>query len=616
MIDMSLPKGVEARGLRSATIERATLSEESRTVELAFSSEAPVERWWGIEILGHGRGEMESEWIGGGTAPLLLDHNAQDMVGVVESVTLGEDRKARATVRFGRSARAEEVMRDVMDGIRTNVSVGYELLEVRLEKSEKGRPEVYRAVKWRPLEVSLVSIPADMTVGVGRHAAPPAPLPAEPRKQESRMDPTNPEARPPEGVNPDAVAAAEARRQKDIIALAELANCRDRGVDAVLKGTTIEVFRGEVLALRQGQQKPLGTPESEIGLSPAETKRYSLFRAMRAASDNDWSDAGLELEAHKTLEKRLGGRRQGKRSFFVPLEVQQRPVETSARMPGQRDLSAITGSAGGFLVATENMSFIDILRARSVAMSMGAQRMTGLVGNVTVPRQTGAATAQWLANETTAATESDQVFSQMALTPRNVAAYTEVSRQLMMQSDPSAEMLVMNDLAAVVALAVDNASINGSGAAGQPLGIVNTGGIGSVTGTSLAYAGVLEFQTDVMTANALINMGTAGYVATPIVAGLLAGRSRFTNTDTPLWEGNLMDGRVAGFRGMSSTQIAAGRMLFGDWSQLVIGEWGTLEVDVNPYANFPAGISGIRAFYSVDVGVRYAASFSYSTAIT
>jgi HK97 family phage major capsid protein len=612
---MSLPKGVEARGLRSATFDRATVNRDARTCELAFSSEEPVERWWGQEILGHDRGEMDDEWISGGTAPLLMDHNTRDQIGVVESVTLGADRKARGTVRFSKSARGEEIMQDVADGIRGNVSVGYELLELRLEKEEKGKPPIYRAIRWRPLEVSLVSVPADMTVGVGRDADTPKTLP-EPRKQESRMDPTNPETRPPEGVNSDAVAAAEARRHKDIMALAELANCRDRGVDAILKGTSIEAFRGEVLAARQGHQKPLGTPESEIGLTDAETQRYSLFRAMRAAVDNDWSEAGLELEAHKALEKKLVGRRQGKRSFFVPLEVQRRPVATAARMSGQRDLSALTGSAGGFLVATDNMSFIDILRARSVAMSMGAQRMTGLVGNVTVPRQTGAATAQWLASETTAATESDQVFSQMALTPRNVAAYTEVSRQLMLQSDPSAEMLVMNDLAAVVALAVDNASINGSGAAGQPLGIINTGGIGSVTGTSLAYSGILEFQTDVMTANALVNMGTAGYVATPIVAGLLAGRSRFANTDTPLWEGNLMDGRVAGFRGMSSTQIAAGRMLFGDWSQLVIGEWGMLELDVNPYANFPAGISGVRAFYSVDVGVRYAASFSYSTAIT
>jgi HK97 family phage major capsid protein len=594
---MKFPKGAERRASRSASFERTTLNEETRSIELAFSSESPVERPWGIEILGHAENEMDRGWIGGGTAPLLLDHDARQVVGVVEGVTLGEDRKARALVRFGRSALAEEVMRDVADGIRTNVSVGYELLDIREEPAKKEGPLTYRAVRWRPLEVSLVSIPADMTVGVGREA--PASVEPQPKKQETGMEPEVKEqsaARADDG-------AAETRRQKEIMDLATLANVREQGVDAVLKGESLEAFRGKVLLARQGEAKPLGVAPAMLDMTRKEVERYSLFRALNAVRENDWSEAGLELEAHKELYKRFGTK-QGRRSFFVPLDVQQ------------RDLSAVTASAGGRLVATENMSFIEILRARSVAMRMGATRMTGLVGNVTVPTQTGAATAAWLANETTAAGKTDQSFGQMALSPKNVAAYTEISRQLMLQSSPSAEMIVMNDLAAVVALAVDNAAINGSGSAGQPQGIVGTAGIGSVTGTTLAYSGVLEFQTDVLTANALVNPGTAGYVTTPAVAALLAGRSRFTNTDTPLWEGGLMDGRVAGFPGMSSTQIAAGRMLFGDFSQLVIGEWGALELDVNPNANFAAGISGVRAFYTVDIGVRYAAAFSYSTAIT
>jgi HK97 family phage major capsid protein len=595
---MALPKNFDRRGFRTVALERASLNEETRSIELAFSSEAPVERPWGIEILGHSEDEMDREWIGGGTAPLLLDHNPREQVGVVEGVTLGEDRKARAVVRFGRSARAEEVMRDVADGIRTNVSVGYELLDIREEPAKKGEPLTYRAVRWRPLEVSLVSIPADMTVGVGREA--PASVLPQPKTQESTgMEPEVKEAPAARAIDD----GAEARRQKEIMDLATLANVRDMGVDAVLKGDTVELFRGKVLLARQGEAKPLGVAPAQLDMSPKEIAKYSLFRAMKAAAENDWSEAGLELEAHRELAKRFNEKR-GKRSFFVPLDIQK------------RDLSAVTASAGGRLVATENMSFIDILRARSVAMRMGATSMSGLVGNVTVPTQTGAATAAWLANETTPASESDQTFGQMALSPKNVAAYTEISRQLMLQSSPSAEMIVMNDLAAVVALAVDSAAINGSGASGQPLGVVGTAGIGSVTGTTLAYSGVLEFQTDVLAANALVNPASAGYVTTPAVAALLAGRSRFTNTDTPLWQGNLLDGNVAGLRAMTSTQIAASRMLFGDFSQLVIGEWGALELDVNPYANFAAGITGVRAFYTVDIGVRYAAAFSYSTAIT
>jgi HK97 family phage major capsid protein len=477
------------------------------------------------------------------------------------------------------------------------VSVGYELLDIREEPAKKGEPQTYRAVRWRPLEVSLVSIPADMTVGVGREA--PASVLPQPKTQETGMTPDQIEAPAPRAND----EALEARRQKEIMDLATLANVRDMGVNAVLNGDTVELFRGKVLLARQGEAKPLGVAPAQLDMTPKEVARYSVFRAMRAAAENDWKDAGLELEAHRELSKRFGAG-QGKRSFYVPLDVQK------------RDLVAATPSAGGNLVATDNISFIDILRARSVVMRMGAMRMTGLVGNVTVPRQTGAATAAWLANEGTAVSESDQTFGQMALSPKNVAAYTELSRQLMMQSSPSAEMIVMNDLAAVVALAVDSAAIQGTGLTGQPTGIVNTAGIGSVTGTTIGYAGILEFQTDVMAANALINPATSGYVTTPAVAALLATRQRFASTDTPLWEGGLMDGRVAGFGAMSSTQMPASRLLFGDFNQLVIAEWGALELDVNPYANFPAGITGVRAFYTVDVGVRYAASFAYSTAIT
>ena len=280
----------------------------------------------------------------------------------------------------------------------------------------------------------------------------------------------------------------------------------------------------------------------------------------------------------------------------------------------KRDLGAASGSAGGYLVGTANQSFIELLRNRSVAFNMGARSLSGLTGNVTIPRQTGAGTAYWLANETTAATESQQTFGQLSLTPKTVGAYTEISRQLALQSSPDAEGLVNADLAAVVALAVDTAVLNGSGASGQPTGIINTAGIGSVTGTSIAYAGILEFQTDTAGSNALF--GSSGYVTTPAVAALLMQRVKFTSTASPIWEGNVLDGSITGLRAMASNQLPSANLLFGAFDQVIVGEWGVLEVEVNPYANFAAGIMGVRAMYSVDVGVRYAAAFSLATSVT
>jgi HK97 family phage major capsid protein len=164
------------------------------------------------------------------------------------------------------------------------------------------------------------------------------------------------------------------------------------------------------------------------------------------------------------------------------------------------------------------------------------------------------------------------------------------------------------------ALAVDAAGLVGTGAGGQPTGINNTAGIGAVTGTTIGYAGMLEFQTDTATSNALFE--SAGYVCPPAVAALLMQRVKFASTASPLWDGNVLNGNACGFRAMSSNQLPASNLLFGAFDQVVVGEWGVLEVEVNPYANFAAGIIGVRAFYSTDIGVRYPAAFSLSTNIS
>ncbi|MCU0806313.1 MAG: phage major capsid protein, partial [Burkholderiales bacterium] len=201
------------------------------------------------------------------------------------------------------------------------------------------------------------------------------------------------------------------------------------------------------------------------------------------------------------------------------------------------------------------------------------------------------------------------------LTPKNLGAYTEISRQLLLQSSPDAEMLVMSDLAAVCAIALDVAGLTGTGAP-QPTGIVATSGIGTVTITTgtVTYANVLEFQTDAASSNALA--ANSGYVTTPAIAGILKQKARFSNSDTPIWQGGILDGNVEGIRSMSSNQVTAGQLLFGDFSQVVVAEWGVLEVEANPYANFAAGIVGVRAFLTTDIGVRYPGAFSLGTGIT
>jgi HK97 family phage major capsid protein len=383
------------------------------------------------------------------------------------------------------------------------------------------------------------------------------------------------------------------------------------------QGVSLEAVTEDILKVLEERGRTNPQPASRLGLTRPEAQRFSLGRAIVACRDGDWKNAPFELECSREVAKKLG-RLMEPTNFFIPFEVMERPIDQGVReylaSLGRRDLTVATAGAGGFLVGTENIGFIEMLRNRSVAFRMGARRLSGLQGSVTVPRQSAAATAVWLANEASTLTESQQTFVQMALAPKNVGAYTEISRQLLLQSSPGAEGIVTDDLAQVTATAVDLGVLEGSGASGQPTGISNTAGIGAVTGTTIAYAGILEFQTDVAAANVMPARG--GYATTPAVAALLMQRQRFTSTDTPLWRGNVWNGEVSGFPAMSSNQLTAASMIFGDWQEVVVGEWGVLEVEVNPYANFQAGIIGVRAIYSMDVGVRRPFAFSRATSIT
>jgi HK97 family phage major capsid protein len=611
------------RAQRHVTVQQRAVDAESRRVELAFASEEPYARWWGVEILDCSRQAVQLHRMSDGAGPLLWNHDTDEQVGVVESVSIGADRVCRAVVRFGRSARAEELLRDVTDGIVRNVSVGYSIDDaVLVEMSDDdSKPDTYRVTRWTPFEVSFVAVPADPTVGVGRSAedpripATPAPVPAIPPPESRTM--TTP-AQEPVAAQPAAPAApllnvseaADAARKAERQRASEIRQIGQQferfgtvamADKAIEDGTSVDGFRGIVMNAVASQQT---APVTHLDLSKRDQQRFSLVRAIRALVDRNPAAAAFELECSREICKRAGLPEPVHGGVYVPMDIQQ------------RDLTAATAGSGGYLVGTElrPQDLIDLLRARTVVGRLGARFLRGLVGNVTIPKWSGASTAYWLANEATAITESTPSTGQLALTPKTVGAYVEVSRLLMLQSTPAADMLLMDDFSKVLALAIDLAALEGSGASGQPAGISQTAGIGSVTGTSIAYAGVVEFQTDVAAGNAL-DVGSA-YVTTPAVAGLLMQRQRFSSTDTPLWTGNVLDGQMGGFRATTTTQVTAASMVFGDFSQVVIGEWGMFEVALNPYANFPAGITGVRGIQTIDVGIRQAAAFSRATSIT
>ena len=598
------------------------------------SSETPVERWYGEEVLVHTTKAVRLGRAKNGAMPLLFNHDMDYPIGMVTGAKIEDGRMMVDAKLFG-TPRAEEI-RSMIDGGLRNVSVAYRVNVIE-EEQKTGN---MRVTDWEPYEVSIVTVPADPTVGIGRgadteydvrmirtsHSARGA------ATGEGRMDPekegntavAESTGEKPTKVSTDVIEAQrrtnsvelEKRRKQSIENLCNVNSLDSKYRDMWIgQGLSVDDVSDEILRVLEERGKTNPQPASKLGLTPKQVEQFSLARAIRACADKDWKDAQFELECSREVAKRTN-RAPDPLKFLVPFEVLQRQVaiQPIQRGMGRRDLTVGTVGDGGYLVGTENMGFIEILRNRSVAFSMGVRRLSGLSGNVTVPRQTGAASPIWLANEASTATESKQAFTQMALTPKTVAAYTEISRLLLLQSSPSVEGIVTDDLAAVVAIAADLSVLNGSGAAGQPTGIIQTAGIGSVTGTSIDYAKTLEFQTDIAASN--VKPVSGGYVTTPLVAAIMMGRVKFANTATPLWDGNIWDGTVCGFPGMSSNQMPSGALLFGDWQEVVVGEWGVLEVEVNPYANFQAGIIGVRAMYSLDVGVRRPFAFSYSSSTT
>jgi HK97 family phage major capsid protein/HK97 family phage prohead protease len=599
-------------------LEGVEIQSRDGAFTFSASSEAPVERYFGTETLDHREGAVDMGRINSGAAPLLFNHNWDDPIGMVDGGEIRDGRLEVSATLF-KTDRAREVEAMIDGGLR-NVSIGYQINEM-VERS----PGDYLVTNFEPHEVSIVTVPADFSVGLGRLEDQVKPVrviraksetaqTAEAMEDDMSDQKTAPAAETAEieitreAQRHDPVQA-EKTRQKAINNLGEASGIdRDTIQDWIATGADLERVSEDIVAI-QKERHSAANSAAILDLSPKEVKRYSVIRAINATLSNNWHKAGLELECHKTLQDRSNQDTHEPTSFFVP-----RDVQVSRNSYAQRDFNV---AGAGNLVGTDHMgsAFIDLLRNASVVFSSGATVMSGLRGNVAIPKMTAGSTAYWLANETTAITESQPTIGQVTLSPKNVAALTEVSHQMLQQGDPSAEAIVMNDLASSVALAADIGALRGDDTGGDPLGIIETPNIGAFTGTSLDYAAVLNAQEDIVAANA-DRLGSIAYVCDPATATKLKTRVKFAGTDSPIWTGDYRNGTCADIPARATNQMAANTMLLGAWSALIIGEWGTLELAVNPAQNFAAGTIGLRAWYTMDAAVRYPGAFSYAASIT
>lgn len=610
------------KNVRAVVVDRAAINPEARTVELAFSSETPYERWWGVEILDHSPQSIRLGRLTSG-GPLLTDHenSIENQVGVIESVEIGADRVGRAIVRFGRDASSDEVFQKVADGIVRNVSVGYVIHKAQLIETGDEGPDTYRVTDWEPLEISLVPVPADASVGVGRSHGEESPVLEEVAEQTELKNPVQEKSMPEINVQEIESAARAAgekaaqARVNDIIAMGEHYKATDLAREFIASGKSVEEFR---VALLERMATSGATRSEGVVMSDKEAKQYSYVRALAAAlARAEGRDvSGFEVEVSQDLERSLPANAKRNGGIFVPMQLQRSAISTALYN---------TSGKGASTVFTEAGEFIDLLRNASITVGLGARVLSGLTGPVSFPSQTGGVSVSWVAeNSGTDVGASNATLSSVGLSPKTLQGTTAFSRQLMAQSSLDVEAFIRADLAAAHALAWDLAVLHGTGSNNQPTGIYAASNVNAVAmGGVPTFGKLIDMITEVMKDNALA--GSLAFATTPGLAGKLAQTVIAASTDTRMiWDGKLDSGTLAGYAAVASNQVSAALgagsehgLIFGNWSDVLIGNWGGgLELVVDPYSLKKQGMIEVTSFQLCDIALRHPESFCKATGAT
>lgn len=419
---------------REFTIEResSTVDQEARTVWMSIASEESYERWWGVEILSVDRNAIKAERLKRG-APLLVGHDPDRQVGVVEAYEITPSKRLRIKARFGRSAYAEEIWQDVLDGIRRNTSVGYVIHDLELVKQE-GDTSFYRVTSWEPLEGSIVAVPADATVGVGRscESAPAAPDPS--NKKARAMD-----EKEQERLRQDAAdrAAKEARekeqkRAADLIAAGE--QYKEFGgpevaLELVKSGGTVEQFREKMLAKIATRTPPTTTAAPAMHPAPyGDGARHIIMRGgqLRAFVKPVRFSDGAEMDpleaayrAGQWLRAVVG------RIDSAAKWCRERGVDVQERV-----MTESVGASGGYLVPVEmEQAIIDLREQYGLARRL-ARRRPMASDTKSVPKRTGGVTAYFIEEDNSGITAADKSWGNVNFVAKTLAALTLISESL------------------------------------------------------------------------------------------------------------------------------------------------------------------------------------------
>lgn len=570
------------------------LGSDERTISLSMSSEAPVMRDGFREILDHTPSGVDLGRAMTGL-PLLADHDQQRQIGVVENVRI-MGRRLEGNARFGESRDATEVWSDVKSGVLRNISVGYLVHEYRKEAGD-----VLRAIRWEPFEVSIVSVPADPTVGINRSM------------ENGNMNDSNPVI----AARPKSVTLGDRQRSQELLGLGRQFDCLEDAQAAIGDGTSVADFQRQILdkiaSAPETVTRSRAIPNFEFGgnREQARAAKFSVAKLVQAKTTGDFSCAGLEVEVSQELSRQLGRKPEG---IFIP----------SFALAKRSVLATLSGSA---LLGEEHLAgaFINSLRDEVAIMELGATVLHGLTQDVVIPRLVTGTASQWV-DEGAEPMESDPAFDIVSLSYHQLSSTMRYTRKMAVQSDPSIEALMRQDMRNEVAVALDRAAINGQGAFGEPQGILTRPGVGVVDfgtdGGPIDWLKTVEFLAKVESASAAV--GQMGWLTNAKVKAAMLSTPRVPGQADFIMD-DAMGGTVAGYKaaitnlapsnGTKGSGNNLSSLVFGNWQDLLVGEFGAIDLVVDPYSESSRGNVRISLHSSWDINVRHEESFAVATDI-
>jgi HK97 family phage major capsid protein len=373
------------------------------------------------------------------------------------------------------------------------------------------------------------------------------------------------------------------------------------------KGREIEAaLELEKRAASLAGNKPADDPEKR------EVANFSFQKFLREASKNNLTGLELEMTQEGLKEMRTAGAEPVGYAISNKVMVSSRSALTTS----------VTSPYGGYLIPTEKIGFFDALYAKTVLAGLGTEYMTGLTSNVDLPGVATGASVGW-ATETAPASDAGAVLGQVSLRPKRLTAYQSISKALMAQTGGSVEQYLINTFIAAMAAKLENGAINGSGSSGEPTGLLSSGTTVAIdtNGGALTSDLVLKLEATVTQANA--DKGSLHYLTNGKVRQVAKTLAYYTNSPAPIWNGDMCNGYTSAVtsnvpstltKGTSSGVCSA--MIFGNFEDLIIGQFGALDVTVDPYTQAGSGEIVVTLNSYFDVGVRHSGSFAYLKDIT